>query len=207
MKVILTERVKALGNVGEIVNVSAGHARNFLLPNGFAVLADEGNKKALENQKRALNKKVEAQKNEANALKSKLDSVKLQLVKKVGASGRLFGTVTSSDLSKELEKLGYDVERRLILVDTPIKAIGNYKVRAKLFSGVEATFEVQVQMDPAQAEELKAKQAEAERKAAEKKARREAGEEAPVEAAAAEPTVEKTEEQKLKEEADKILRG
>ncbi len=206
MKVILTERVKALGNVGEIVNVSAGHARNFLLPNGLAVLADAGNKKALDNQKRALNKKVEAQKNEASALKSKLDSVKLQLVKKVGASGRLFGTVTSSDLAKELEKQGYDVERRLIFVDTPIKAIGNYKVRAKLFSGVEATFEVQVQMDPAQAEELKAKQAEAERKAAEKKARRESGEEAPVEAAA-EPTVEKTEEQKLKEEADKILRG
>ncbi len=207
MKVILTERVKALGNVGEIVNVSAGHARNFLLPNGFAVLADEGNKKALENQKRSLNKKVEAQKNEANALKSKLDSVKLQLVKKVGASGRLFGTVTSSDLSKELEKQGFDVERRLIHVDTPIKAIGNYKVRAKLFSGVEATFEVQVQMDPKQAEELKAKQVEAERRAAEKKARKEAGEEAPVEAAAAEPTAEKTEEQKLKEEADKILRG
>lgn len=206
MKVILTERVKALGNVGEIVNVSAGHARNFLLPNGFAVLADEGNKKALDNQKRALNKKVEAQKTEAATLKSKLDSVKLQLVKKVGASGRLFGTVTSADLSKELERMGYDVERRLIHVDTPIKAIGNYKVRAKLFSGVEATFEVQVQMDPAQAEELKAKQAEAERKAAEKKARKEAGEDAPVEAAA-EPTAEKTEEQKLKEEADKILRG
>jgi len=206
MKVILTERVKALGNVGEIVNVSAGHARNFLLPSGFAVLADEGNKKALDNQKRALNKKIEEQKNEANTLKSKLDSVKIDLVKKVGASGRLFGTVTSADLSKELEKLGYDVERRVIHVDTPIKAIGSYKVRAKLFTGIEASFEVKVQMDPKQADELKAKQAEAERRAAEKKARQESGEEAPVEAAA-EPAVEKTEEQKLKEEADKILRG
>lgn len=205
MKVILTERVKALGNVGETVNVSAGHARNFLLPNGFAVIADEGNKKALENQKRALNKKVEAQKSEASALKSKLEGVKIELIKKVGASGRLFGTVTSADLSKELEKLGFDVERRLINVDTPIKAVGNYKVKAKLFTGVEATFDVKVQMDPKQAEEIKAKQAEAERRAAEKKARQESGEEAPV--VEAEAKVEKTEEQKLKEEADKILRS
>lgn len=207
MKIILTERVKALGNVGETVNVSAGHARNFLLPNGLAVIADESNKKALDNQKRALNKKVEAQKNEAVALKGKLDSVKIDLVKKVGASGRLFGTVTSADLSKELESLGFDVERRLIHVDTPIKAIGSYKVRAKLFSGVEATFEVKVQMDPKQAEELKAKQAEAERRAAEKKARQESGEEAVAAPASEEAKVEKTEEQKLKEEADKILRG
>lgn len=186
MKVILTDRVKSLGGVGEIVNVSQGYARNYLIPNSLAILADEGNKKQMEDYQKMLSKKVEEEKAEAKELASKLNGTALTIVKKVGGNGRLFGTVTNTELSKELAKAGLDVERRLIQVDTPIKTTGEYEIKAKLFQDVEATFKVNVEMDPKQAAEMKKKQEAAEKKKAAKK-------DAPAEEAAATEEV-KTEE-------------
>ena len=203
MKVILTERVKTLGNVGEVVNVSAGYARNYLIPNRFAVLADESNKKQAAHHERMLAARVAAEKSDAESLKGKLEGFTLELVKKVGGSGKLFGTVTNAEVSKELASQGIDVERRLISLD-PIKALGKFEAKAKLFNGVEAAFNINVSIDPKQAEELKAKQEEAERKAAAKKARKDAGE---TEEVVTEEKKELTEEEKLKEEANKILRS
>ncbi len=159
MKVILTERVRTLGNVGEIVNVSAGYARNFLFPQNVAVLADASNKNVLANQQRALAKKVAAQKADAEAIKSKVQGLTIELIKKVGANGRLFGTVTSTELSKELANRDIDVEKRQIQILDPIKSTGTFEVVAKLFTEVEAQFKVKVDMDPAQAEELKKQEA------------------------------------------------
>ena len=159
MKVILTSKVKSLGNIGEIVNVSQGYARNFLIPNSLAKLADEGNSKQMADYQKMLAKKVAEEKAEAEAIAKKLGNVSLTLVKKVGGNGTLFGTVTNSELSKELEKQGVVVERRLIQIDTPIKTVGEYEIKAKLFKGVETTFKVKIEMDPKQAEELKKKQA------------------------------------------------
>lgn len=182
MKVILTERIKTLGNIGEIVNVSQGYARNFLIPNKLAKLADEGNSKQMADYQKMLAKKVAEEKAAAEATAKELSGLTVTLVKKIGGNGRLFGTVTNTEIAKELEKQNIVIERRVITIPTAIKALGDYEVTAKLFTGVEATFKVKVVIDPTQAEELKKKQAAAEKKAAAKKEK------------AAEKTEEKAEE-------------
>jgi large subunit ribosomal protein L9 len=203
MKVILTEKVPALGNIGEIVNVSAGHARNYLVPNGFAMVADEGNKNLLAAQQKSLAKKIQGQKDVALELKKKIEGTTVELIKKVGASGKLFGTVTNAELSKELESRGLIVERRLIHLEAPIKGLGTFNAKAKIFQDVEATFKIRVSIDPKQAEELKKNQEEA-LKAAE--ARKKAAAEAKANGDTATPVAELTEEQRLKAEVDKLLR-
>lgn len=203
MKVILKEKVKTLGNVGQTVNVSAGHARNFLIPNGLAVLADEANKAQTEHMSKILAAKVAEEKKVAQDLAKKVDGVAIEMIKRVGNGGKLFGSVTTQDLTVELSKLGYDVERKALTLDKPIKGLGLYNVKAKLFKEVEANFTVTVKMDPAQEEENKKK---AEELAAQKQAL------AAIAAAEAEenPTgevKELSEEEKLKQEANRILRG
>lgn len=205
MKVILTEKVRALGNIGEIVNVSPGFGRNYLIPNKFAVLADEGNKKAQAHFDRMLAKKVSQEREAALEAKKKIDALSLELIKRVGASGKLFGMVTTADLAKELETRGVTVEKRVITVDQPIKSLGQYEVKVKLFKDVEANFKVKVTLDPAQAEEMKKKQELAakmkEQEKAEAQARAESGEDQKEEEAPL------TEEQRLKAEADRLLRS
>lgn len=174
MKVILTERVKTLGNIGEIVNVSQGFARNYLIPNKLAKLADEANAKQMQDYQKMLAKKVAEEKAAAEELAKKVSGITVNLIKKIGGNGRLFGTVTNSELSKELEKQGATVERRLITIENPIKTLGDFEITAKLFKGVEATFKVKVEMDPKQVEEMKKKQeAAAKKKAAKAEAKTE----------------------------------
>lgn len=173
MKVILTDKVKTLGNLGEILSVTAGFARNFLFPRKLAVLADESHSKILENQKRALKKRIDSEKKRAEELGSKLKGLTLDFTRRVGANGKLFGTITTTELAKILHERGVDVERRLLHLDIPIKGLGTFDVKAKLFSGVEQIFKVKVVMDPAQAEEIK-KREELARKRKEKKAQEDA---------------------------------
>lgn len=197
MKVILTKKVPSLGNIGEVANVSQGFGRNFLFPNGLAVLADESNKKQLENEKKRLAKKVEEVRGHALVLKKQIEDISIELVRKVGPNGRLFGMVTTAELSKILEEKGIHVEKRLIMVSAPIKALGNFKATVKLFSDVEGTFKIKVVMDPEQAKEMKEREAEAIKAKAKKKA------EKPVEAT--EEKAPQTEEERLREEAEKII--
>ena len=205
MKVILTEKVPALGNIGEIVNVSTGYARNFLVPRKLALVADDANKKLLSAQQKSLAKKIQGQIDAAKEVKKKLEGVTVELIKKVGASGKLFGTVTNSELSKELENLGFDVERRLIHLESPIKGLGTFVAKAKLFHDVEATFKVKVAIDPQQAEELKKMQEEALKLAeARKKQALEMKDKNETESSAKK---ELTEEERLKAEVDKLLRS
>ena len=187
MKVILLERVKALGNIGEIVNVAEGFARNFLLPRKFALLADEKNANVLKDRQKALSKKINEEKAGALNIKKKLDGMTLELIRKVGANGKLFGSVTNADLSRELEAKGIHIERRLITVDGSIKSVGTYDCKARLFNQeVVANFQVKVMVDPVQAEELKKQQAEAaKRNADKKKAKAEAEAKAKADAEAA----------------------
>ncbi|OUR96390.1 50S ribosomal protein L9 [Halobacteriovorax marinus] len=202
MKVILTERVNTLGNVGEIVNVSQGYGRNYLIPNRFAVLADETNTKQLKHQQKVLASKVAGEKTTATDLAKKVEGLTLEFVRRVAGTGKLFGTVNALEISKELAKQDVQVEKRLIAVGNPIKALGTFNVTAKLFDGVEASFKVNVTLDPVQAEEIKKKNEDAEKK---KAAAIAAGENVSEEAA--EEVKELTEEEKLKEEANKILRS
>jgi len=182
MKVILKEKVKSLGNVGEIHNVSAGYARNFLIRNNLATVADEANTKSLNDQKKALAKKIAGEKDAATALKGKLDGFTLKIEKKVGGSGRLFGTVTTAEVAEGLKSNGIEIEKRLIVIETPVKQLGTFPIKAKLFDDVEAVFNVQVEQNAKQAIE-DAKQAKLKKEA---KAKREAqkAEEAALEAKA-----------------------
>lgn len=177
MKVILTEKVSSLGSVGDLVKVSPGFGRNYLIPRGLAVIADETSKKQVAHMQKLLTKKVDAQKEAAAQIKKKIEGVTINLTKKIGGSGRLFGTVTSQELSIELGKLGHDVERRLISVDTPIKNLGTFNVKAKLFKDVEAVFKVKVEMDP---EQVKEEQEKAARRIRAKKEEAEAAKNAPA---------------------------
>jgi large subunit ribosomal protein L9 len=204
MKVILTEKVPALGNIGEIVNVSAGHARNYLVPNGLAMVADDSNKKLLAAQQKSLGKKVQAQRDAATEIKKKVEGMTLELIKKVGASGRLFGTVTNQELSKELESRGVSIERRLIHLEAPIKGLGIFNAKAKIFGDIEATFKIKVSIDPKQAEELKVAQEEALRAS---EARKKLAAELKASGETATPVAEMTEDQRLKMEVDKLLRS
>ena len=198
MKVILTKKVPSLGNIGEVANVSQGFGRNFLFPNGLAVLADDSNKKQLENEKKRLAKKVDEARGHALLLKKQIDDISLELVRKVGPNGRLFGMVTTSELSKILEEKGVQIEKRLIAVSSPIKALGNFTANVKLFSDVEGTFKIKVTMDPEQAKLMKEKEAEAIKAKARKKT------EQPAEGVTEEKAPQ-TEEERLREEAEKII--
>ena len=190
MKVILTENVRALGNVGDLVSVSQGFGRNFLIPQKKAVLADERNQKQLEDQKRRLSRKIEETQKEAKDIAGKISGLELEYTKRVAANGRLFGAVSPNDIVKTLEDKGINVEKRQIHVKDAIKSTGTFEVTAKLFNDVSADFKVTVLMDPAQIEEMKKKQAAAEKKA---KARKEQAENAGEEAEATEEKAEAAE--------------
>lgn len=194
MKIILTERVPHLGNTGDIVNVASGYGRNYLIPQQLGMIANESNQKELANHQKRLAKKVDAERAEAEAVKKQIEGITIDLIKKVGNNGKLFGSVTNTELAAELKKLKeVDIERRLIVIETPIKATGTFEVRAKLFSEVVANFNVKVSMDPAQAIEMKKREeAIAARKAKAKLDALEA-EKTAAEAPATEETTEETE--------------
>lgn len=195
MKVILTEKVPALGNVGEIVKVSAGHARNYLVPRKLAVIADEGQKKMVDNHLKRLEKKIAEEKKTSTDLKGKLDKLSIEMIKKVGGNGKLFGSITSMELVKELEKQGLSVEKRMIHIENPIKQLGQYEIKVKLMTGIEAKFKVKVTMDEKQAQEFKEKEMKA-LKEKKNKAAKKAEEGEKVEAAdAAADTEEKADQE------------
>jgi large subunit ribosomal protein L9 len=161
MKVILTNKVKSLGSVGDIVNVSQGYARNYLIPQSFAMLADESNTKQMGDYQKMLAKKVDAEKVEAQEIAKKVSTLSVNIIKKVGGNGNLFGTVTNSEISKKLEELGVSIERRQITIESPIKVLGSYDIPVKLFKGVETTIKVVVEVDPSQAAEVEKMKADA----------------------------------------------
>ena len=144
MKVILKEDVKALGSIGDIVTVKDGYARNYLLPKGLAVRADEKNLKQFLHQKRLIELKLNKIKIQAESLKEKVENVELNIKQRIGKSGKLFGSVTSLVIEKELEKLGLHIDRKKILLKEPIKTLGNFEIDIKLHPEVIAKLKVNV---------------------------------------------------------------
>jgi large subunit ribosomal protein L9 len=145
MKVILQKDVKNLGKVGELVNVKDGYARNFLFPRRLALEASE----ARVNEFNHLKKIAEAKKKKAVAERQeiikKLQGVNLVVKATAGENDKLFGTVTNNDLSNELEKMGYSIDRRDIHIDEPIKMLGSHKATIKLGDGAEAELAISVE--------------------------------------------------------------
>lgn len=144
MKVILKEEVQNLGEMGEIVNVAPGYARNFLIPRGFAALADTKNVKAFEHQRRVIQEKAEKRAKEARDYGDNLSKAPLTVKAKAGEEEKLFGSVTSKDISDALAAQGFEVDRRKILLEEPIKRLGTYSVDVKVGYGVTAPVTVQV---------------------------------------------------------------
>jgi large subunit ribosomal protein L9 len=144
MKVILREDVKDLGHVGELLTVKDGYARNFLLPRGLALEANLRNVKALEHEKRKIQETVRKAKSGAEELSAKIAAVTLTIKAKAGEEDKLFGSVTAMDIAEALKREGLDIDRRKIMLEEPIKRLGNYTVSVKVHSEVSSQFTVQV---------------------------------------------------------------
>lgn len=142
MKVILQENMENLGQIGDIVKVAPGYARNYLIPNGFALLANEKNTKALEHAKRQLEYKKNKMLEQAKALAAKIDAVTLNLVHQAGEEGKLFGSVTNMELAEQLKAQGIDIDRKKIVLAEPIKQVGEYSVSVKIQPEVTASLKV-----------------------------------------------------------------
>ncbi|HWE42774.1 MAG TPA: 50S ribosomal protein L9 [Gemmatimonadaceae bacterium] len=144
MEVILRQAVDTLGHTGDIVKVSAGYARNFLLPRGIAYEATPGNKKRLEQERARLEAAEGERRGAAQELAAKIEQVSLTFSARVGEEGKLFGSVTTADIAHELEKQGIHVEKRQIDLHEPIKALGVYRVPVRLHADVKPEVRVWV---------------------------------------------------------------
>jgi len=145
MEVILRQAVDNLGHPGDIVEVSSGYARNFLLPRGIAYEATAGNKKRIAQEKERLEAAETARRTAAQSVADRLAEVSLTFSAKVGEEGKLFGSVTSADILHQLEAQGFSaVEKRMIDLHEPIKALGVYKVPVRLHADVKPEIKVWV---------------------------------------------------------------
>ncbi len=143
LHVILQRDVLKLGKGGEVVKVSAGYARNFLLPQGIALPASEGNVARFEHQKKIAAEKAAKLRAEAQGQAAKLSAVELSVARTVGAEGKLYGSVTTRDIEAALKGKGFNVDHQKLRVDH-IRALGTYEVNAHLAPEVNATFRVTV---------------------------------------------------------------
>ena len=144
MEVILRQAVEKLGNPGDVVTVSNGFARNFLLPRGVAFEATEGNKKRISQEKARLEAAESERRQTASEFAKVLEEVSITFAARVGEEGKLFGSVTAADIQQQLEAQGHKVERRQIDLHEPIKALGVYRVPIKLHADVKPEIKVWV---------------------------------------------------------------
>jgi large subunit ribosomal protein L9 len=142
MEVILRNAIDKLGHPGDIVSVSPGYARNFLLPRGLAYQATPGNLKRIAAEKNRLEALENERKAAAQAIADKLAEVSVTFAARVGEEGKLFGSVTSGDIAHQLEAQGFKIEKRQIELNEPIKALGMYKVAIKLHADVHPEIKV-----------------------------------------------------------------
>lgn len=144
MKVILLEDVKGSGKTGDVVKVSDGYARNLLIPKGLAVEATPQNIKQLEKKKAAQEKKFKEDKARAQEMAEKLLKEGIVIKTKAGENGKIFGSITSKDIADALNALGYDIDKKKILLDAPIKTTGVTEVMIKLFTEVTGKVKINV---------------------------------------------------------------
>jgi large subunit ribosomal protein L9 len=144
MDVILREDVEKLGTRGQLVKVTPGYARNFLLPQRLAVAATESNKKIVEQERQAHLRREAKEVSDASDLGKMMADVSVTISQKAGENDQLFGSVTSKDIAEALEKQGYTIERRKIVLDEPIRTLGDFKVPLRLHRDVTTEIAVHV---------------------------------------------------------------
>lgn len=144
MKVILKEDIPKLGTMGETVQVAPGYGRNYLIPQGKAVLATSKNFKELEHQRQLILRKAELIRKDAESFAEKFRGLTLTLARKVGEEDKIYGSVSVSDISQALKEAGVEIERKLIKLDAPIKSLGEFQVPVKVHADVTAEITVQV---------------------------------------------------------------
>ena len=144
MKIILKKDVDNLGVMGDVVTVKDGYGRNYLIPQGMAVIASPGNLRHIAEMKKQASMKLSKLKADAEALAARLESFELEIPAKVGEEGRLFGTITTSQIAEALLKKGVELDRRRLSISEDIRMVGVYTVSAKLHPGVEGKLKVAV---------------------------------------------------------------
>ncbi|RMF92430.1 MAG: 50S ribosomal protein L9 [Candidatus Schekmanbacteria bacterium] len=142
MEVLLRKDVDKLGKKGEIVKVKNGYGRNFLIPKGFAVLATKGNLKIFEEEKKIELRREEKKKKAAEELAKKIKKISVTIVRHAGEGDKLYGSVTNADIAEALNSEGFEVDKKDVLLEEPIKSLGVYSIQVKLHP--EVTSEVKV---------------------------------------------------------------
>ena len=147
MELILLERVEGLGNVGDEVSVKAGYGRNFLLPQHKAIVADAGNRQVFERRRKVLEEKQRTVLETAEAEAEKMSSLNFTVVRATSDGKHLYGSIGAAELAELINAEGYDVARRNILLDAPIKEVGEQEFRVRLHPDVVATIKISVEAE------------------------------------------------------------
>jgi large subunit ribosomal protein L9 len=150
MEVILKEDVAKLGHRGDVVKVAEGYGRNFLLPRKLAIEATHANKAVIEQMKQSAVRRSAVEKADSEALARQLDAVTLSFSRKAGEKEHLFGSVTSSDIAEALEQKGFNIDRRKIQLNEPLKSIGEFDVPVRLHRDVTSRVKVVVAKEAAE---------------------------------------------------------
>ncbi|MCP5468235.1 MAG: 50S ribosomal protein L9 [Deltaproteobacteria bacterium] len=145
MEVILVEDIQSLGNAGEIVKVKGGFARNYLLPQKKAFIANSKNKQLIEAQKRMIAANKAKQVSAAQALANQLNALELKIAVEVGDNEKLYGSVTRMDIARAISEAGIEIDRHIIDLENPIKELGEKEVSIKLHSDVKANVKVTIE--------------------------------------------------------------
>lgn len=147
MKVILQKDIHNLGDAGDVKNVADGYARNFLLPKKLVIPFNESSKKAIDHQQQLIKVKKDKRRKESEKTAQAFAGVELKISAKVGEEDKLFGSITALDIASKLKEAGFDIDKRRIHIDEPIKALGEYKVSVKLEEGLTAQVKVTVEKE------------------------------------------------------------
>ena len=145
MKVLLRSDIKGIGRRGDIVNVSSGHARNFLLPNDLAIVANAGTIAQAEVMRTAREQQIAADRESARLVASSLSTTVIKIAAKAGNEGRLFGSINAAEIAKAvLDQTGVTIDRKNIQVEAPLRQLGEHSVSAEIFSDVVATLKLEI---------------------------------------------------------------
>lgn len=154
MEIILKEDIKGLGYKNDVVDVKSGYGRNYLIPQGLAIIANKSNKKMIAENIRQASHKAEKLKKDAEALAEKIGDIVLEIKAKAGESGKIFGAVTPLQISESLKEKGFDIDRKKINVGSDIKNLGDYTIELDLHKEVKHPVAIKVVTEQVQSDKV-----------------------------------------------------